>query len=324
IPNTTLSLPTLFEENPRKAVCSWPASEAFCLPQPHFPFASSMISVIPDDMWDVSGAQRRSPVVLCPRRSEAGQANGESGADASRVKWRSRDGPALRVLIAELDEHFPLVSSVLIAEVVARGSAEGRVVVRGAVPTWGWFNAVARPGEREVRYFTLIKQCFVIGLKAASKRSLSSGSRRWNVASLKLFHVVYGRCHRLVATHSKYRLSGSVATSSTCRVSAQCGWSHCLNQTFTVSKPLIITSVVFLHESMRLMGNVATGNSHSCTRMRGAPMDFHYRSRIGCGHTVCSGSRDELVLAVVKNTIMYFRLRWIRVKDHLVSVPRCC
>ena len=61
-----------------------------------------------------------------------------------------------------------------------------------------------------------------------------------------------------MATHSKYRLSGSVATSSTCRVSAQCGWSHCLNQTFTVSKPLIITSVVFLHESMRLMGNVAT------------------------------------------------------------------
>ncbi|CAN6875304.1 unnamed protein product [Brassica oleracea] len=215
-------------------------------------------------MWDVSGAQRRSPVVLCPRRSEAGQADGESGADASRVKRRSRGGSALRVLIAELDEHFPLVSLVLIAEAVARGS------------------------EREVRYFTLIKRCFVIGVKAASKRSLSSGSRRWNMASLKLFRVVYGRCHVVCCLNAfsgnafavlTSDRSGSVATSSTCRVSAQCEWSHCLNPTFTVSKPLIITSVVFLRESMRLMGDVATG----------------------CVLTVS------------------FLLRWIRVRDHLAS-----
>ena len=75
-------------------------------------------------------------MVLCPRRSEAGQANGESGADASRVKWRSRDGPALRVLIAELDEHFPLVSSVLIAEVVARGSVWCHFTCRSGSQTW--------------------------------------------------------------------------------------------------------------------------------------------------------------------------------------------
>ena len=95
-----------------------------------------MISVIPDDMWDVSGAQRRSPVVLCPRRSEAGQADGESGADASRVKRRSRGGSALRVLIAELDEHFPLVSLVLIAEAVARGSVWCHFTCRSGSQTW--------------------------------------------------------------------------------------------------------------------------------------------------------------------------------------------
>ncbi|KAL0760936.1 hypothetical protein Bca101_077086 [Brassica carinata] len=141
-------------------------------------------------------------------------------------------------------------------------------MVCGAVPAWGWFSAVARPDEREVRYFTLIKRCFVIGVKAASKRSLSSGSRRWNMASLKLFRVVYGRCHVVCCLNAfsgnafavlTSDRSGSVATSSTCRVSAQCEWSHCLNPTFTVSKPLIITSVVFLRESMRLMGDVATG-----------------------------------------------------------------
>ncbi|KAF3523377.1 hypothetical protein F2Q69_00050099 [Brassica cretica] len=189
-----------------------------------------MISVIPDDMWDVSGAQRRSPVVLCPRRSEAGQANGESGADASRVKWRSRDGPALRVLIAELDEHFPLVSSVLIAE------AEGRVVVRGAVPTWGWFSAVARPGEgSEVLHFD----------QTMLRHWLEGGQQEKSF--LRFSEVERGESQTLSRGLRKM-------------VSAQCGWSHCLNQTFTVSKPLIITYVVFLHESMRLMGNVATGS----------------------------------------------------------------
>ncbi|WZZ73365.1 hypothetical protein YC2023_084735 [Brassica napus] len=227
-------------------------------------------------MWDVSGAQRRSPVVLCPRRSEAGQADGESGADASRVKRRSRGGSALRVLIAELDEHFPLVSLVLIAEAVAR---EGPVVVCGAVPAWGWFSAVARPGEgSEVLHFD------------------QTVLRHWREG---------GQQEKSFLWFSEVERGESQTLSRGLRkmVSAQCGWSHCLNPTFTVSKPLIITSVVFLRESIRFMGDVATG----CVLT-----------------TVCSGSCDELVLAVVKNTIMYFRLRWIRVRDHLVSVPGCC
>ena len=32
------------------------------------------------------------------------------------------------------------------------------------------------------------------------------------------------------------------------------------------------------------------------------------------------GSWDKLVLVVVKNAAMYSRLRWFRVKNHLVSV----
>ncbi|WZY87658.1 hypothetical protein YC2023_044393 [Brassica napus] len=106
-----------------------------------------------------------------------------------------------------------------------------------------------RDMEWEVRYFTLIKRCFVIGVKAASNRS-SSGFRRRNVASLKLFRVVYGRCHVACCSNAfsgnafavpTSDRSGSFATSSTCMVSAQCGWSHCLNPNFAVSKPLIIT-----------------------------------------------------------------------------------
>lgn len=52
-------------------------------------------------------------MVLCPRRSRSGQANSESGADASRVKRRSRDGSAFRVQVPELDECFHPVSFVL-------------------------------------------------------------------------------------------------------------------------------------------------------------------------------------------------------------------
>ncbi|KAF2595368.1 hypothetical protein F2Q70_00044456 [Brassica cretica] len=191
-------------------------------------------------MWDVSGAQRRSPVVLCPRRSEAGQANGESGADASRVKWRSRDGPALRVLIAELDEHFPLVSSVLIAE------AEGRVVVRGAVPAWGWFSAVARPG--------VLRRC--------SFGDLGEGSEVLHFDQTVLRHWLEGgQQEKSFLRFSEVERGESQTLSRGLRkmVSAQCGWSHCLNPTFTVSKPLIITFVVFFRESMRLMDDVAIG-----------------------------------------------------------------
>ncbi|WZZ46678.1 hypothetical protein YC2023_042937 [Brassica napus] len=97
-------------------------------------------------MCDVSGAQWRSPVVLCPRQSKAGQADGES-LEQMRVVW-SGDLETGRLL----------------------GFRCGGRVVRDGVwscPDVRWFIALARPcvlrrcsfgDERKVRYFTLIKR----------------------------------------------------------------------------------------------------------------------------------------------------------------------
>ncbi|KAL0740660.1 hypothetical protein Bca4012_082173 [Brassica carinata] len=117
--------------------------------------------------------------------AEAGQAKGESGAEASQVKQASRDGLALRVQVLVFDERFLLSLVGPKPEAVARGKG-GTSLCSTVLRHWREDDLQEKPPLR-----------------------FSETERD----SLMLFGLVFGRCYvavvytRLVASYSQCRLS---------------------------------------------------------------------------------------------------------------------
>ncbi|KAF3539470.1 hypothetical protein F2Q69_00024100 [Brassica cretica] len=175
--------------------------------------------------------------------AEARLAEDRSGAVASRVKRRPREGRFLGF-----------------SRRCSTCKEKGRVVVREADSVRGWLNAHScqcelwrltsggapelrrRIQRREGQHCTLTKRSLDVDVKTPCRRSCSYGSRRQRVASLGLSRVVSGRVSkawwqiRLGVWHSQYRsivTSGSLAPSSIYMFPTDGGRCHCLDPTFT-------------------------------------------------------------------------------------------